>query len=190
MAHLDIQGFACTHTRARTYTHTVTTVYLDSSLLFCPQPLLLYSIIPADGKTIIIPRVSRKAQTVARAGRRGRGGGKREWAQVTVHFHRGQAETVQLCSSWWKVKCVFSLFARLYNVVWVSVLSFYQTPGVSYFRRHQRPTQFPSLNNILYNYCIKWEADGGENVINSFLNCCVISELLQTVWALTLGHDG
>lgn len=50
---------------------------------------------------------------------------------------------------------------------------------------------FPSLNNILYNHCIKWEADreGEENVINSYLNYSLISELLQTVWALTLSHD-
>lgn len=74
----------------QTHTHSVTTVELDSSLLFHPPPPLLYSIIPADGKPIIIPGVSRKLQT-----ERVREG-KREWAQVTVHFHRGQTETVQL----------------------------------------------------------------------------------------------
>lgn len=79
--------FADTHTH--THTCDVTTVKLDSSLLFhravADSPHAPpYSIIPADGKRIIIPGVSRKLQIERwseagkRSGHTGGGGGQRE----------------------------------------------------------------------------------------------------------------
>lgn len=86
--HIWIFGDSCAHTHAHVPTQQLVWSWTPH---YCstPGPLLLISIIPADGKTIIIPRVSRKPQTGSEGwkGSAGEAGAERERAQVTVHFH-------------------------------------------------------------------------------------------------------